>query len=91
MSDKPKTCGFCTKPCGNAHCVTRQKKPLEKPVLDSQPINKKILEGKLMCPNPREEAIKKGIPCIMCGYFMVLEGCANMHCDAYAFEGEKDD
>lgn len=40
-------------------------------------------EGKLLCENPREEAIKKGIPCILCGQFMATYGCSNENCEVF--------
>ena len=44
-------------------------------------------EGKLVCPNPREEATRKGIPCLLCGSFMDINAkCRNPKCELFTLK-----
>jgi len=46
-------------------------------------------EGGLLCPNPREEATKKGIPCFFCGSFLDINAeCHNAACEIFNLPSE---
>jgi hypothetical protein len=41
-------------------------------------------ECKLICPDPRAEAVKNGIPCLFCGSFLDYDAkCHNKQCELY--------